>query len=278
MQSVILVKTLKFSVLTRRAPFPVAKDGAVVVTEGYYASRRGQPVVDLGWGDSAVLSNVAAAAANGDEGNSGRSLFYEVRDEVNWQQMLHKGNPVPRLVCMQGTFTSGLVASNLAEPVYRHPADDQPPMQGWSPTVARLRVAAEEALEALTGQRQPPLNHALVQWYRDGEDYISEHADKTLDVARGSAIVNLSLGATRTMVLRGKKEGAAEAGAEATAGARAAAGKARSGTRPTRATQRVDLVDGSLFVLGWETNRFMTHEIRQDRRLAQVWCCWGVRG
>jgi hypothetical protein len=31
----------------------------------------------------------------------------------------------------------------------------------------------------------------------------------------------------------------------------------------------VSLVDGSLFVLGWNTNRHMTHEIRLDRRLEQ---------
>ena len=34
-----------------------------------------------------------------------------------------------------------------------------------------------------------PVNHALLQLYRNSEDYISEHSDKTIDVVRGSNIV-----------------------------------------------------------------------------------------
>jgi alkylated DNA repair dioxygenase AlkB len=49
----------------------------------------------------------------------------------------------------------------------------------------------------------------LIQPYRTGAvraDYISEHSDKTIDVVRVSRIVNLSLGARRTMMLRTKKD------------------------------------------------------------------------
>jgi alkylated DNA repair dioxygenase AlkB len=49
----------------------------------------------------------------------------------------------------------------------------------------------------------------LIQLYRTGADYISEHSDKTIDVVRGSFIVNLSLGARRTMTLRTKKDATA---------------------------------------------------------------------
>ncbi len=41
--------------------------------------------------------------------------------------------------------------------------------------------------------------------YRDGNDAISEHSDKTIDVVKDSKIVNVSLGAQRVMVLRPKK-------------------------------------------------------------------------
>ena len=44
---------------------------------------------------------------------------------------------------------------------------------------------------------QHPVNHVLIQYYRTGNDYISEHSDKTIDVIRGSKIVNVSLGAER---------------------------------------------------------------------------------
>ena len=181
--------------------------------------------------------------------------------------MLHRGSAVPRLVCMQGTFSYGGDYQAAAEPVYRHPADDQPAMRAWTPTVETLRRRVEAAL----GHTQV-LNHALIQYYRGGADYISEHADKTLDVLRGSAIVNLSLGATRVMVLRGKKE--ALPGAPPLAGLPSApspqnspSGKRRGRTAgfvtaPSRPTQRVSLPDGSLFVLGWQTNRDLTHEIR----------------
>lgn len=42
-----------------------------------------------------------------------------------------------------------------------------------------------------------PVNHVLIQYYRTGNDYISEHSDKTIDVVQDSKIVNVSLGAER---------------------------------------------------------------------------------
>ena len=63
-------------------------------------------------------------------------------------------------------------------------------------------VPLRRAVEAEVGH---PINHALIQLYREGNDFISEHADKTLDVVAGSSIVNFSLGASRTMVLAQKR-------------------------------------------------------------------------
>jgi hypothetical protein len=75
--------------------------------------------------------------------------LHDVRDEIAWQTMLHKGGEVwnhaknirtlmpaqvPRLICIQGTIQDGW------EPVYRHPADEQPILVPWTPTVARIRV------------------------------------------------------------------------------------------------------------------------------------------
>ena len=51
-----------------------------------------------------------------------------------------------------------------------------------------------------------PVNHVLIQCYRTGSDYISEHSDKTLDIVRGTSIVNVSVGAQRQMVLRRKRD------------------------------------------------------------------------
>uniref|UniRef100_A0A7S2WK53 Fe2OG dioxygenase domain-containing protein n=1 Tax=Rhizochromulina marina TaxID=1034831 RepID=A0A7S2WK53_9STRA len=191
----------------------------------------------LGSGDSWLKTNVME-----DDG-----LFAKLRDEVQWSEMRHKGGAVPRLVCMQGTYDVDDHGSIVFEPVYRHPADEQPPMHAWTPTVDAIRLRVSETL----GQ---PLNHAIIQWYRGGADFISEHSDKTLDIARGTVITNYSAGATRLLVLRDKK-GLKEQRQAATC------------APPGRNAQRVELPNNSLFVLGWDTNLRMTHEIRQDRRL-----------
>ena len=164
--------------------------------------------------------------------------FTRIRDEVKWQKMYHLSGPVPRLVAVQGEIRPDGVI-----PIYRHPADESPSLQPYTLTVQLIRAAVEQALGH-------PLNHVLIQRYRDGQDRISEHADKTLDIVRGSYIANVSLGAQRTMVLRTKTT------AKDTA-------EADSAGRPT---QRVPMPHESLFILGEHTNRRWLHSIRPDRR------------
>lgn len=94
----------------------------------------------------------------------------------------------------------------------------------------------------------------LIQLYRTGADFISEHSDKTIDVVRGSRIVNLSLGARRTMTLRTKKDVSGnEQGGDDGPGAQ-------------RTTQRVPLPNNSLFVMGLETNARWMHSVHTDKR------------
>eukprot|EP01102_Stenamoeba_stenopodia_P002287 TRINITY_DN1208_c0_g1_i1.p1 TRINITY_DN1208_c0_g1~~TRINITY_DN1208_c0_g1_i1.p1 ORF type:complete len:398 (-),score=107.47 TRINITY_DN1208_c0_g1_i1:1479-2672(-) len=181
---------------------------------------------DLGAGDSFLLLNVLPPHLES-------VAFETLKNEIEWNEMYHKGGAVPRLISIQGTIENG------AEPLYRHPADEQPAMTQWTPFASELRRYVSDVLKQ-------ELNHALIQYYRSGNDYISAHADKTLDVKRGSVIVNLSLGATRVMVLKTKTK------------------------KPNRSTQRVTLPHNSLFVLGWETNRKWTHEIRQDKRMDAI--------
>ena len=160
------------------------------------------------------------------------SAFEKIKDEVVWQKMMHRGGEVPRLIGIQGT-----VEEDGTVPVYRHPADTLPKIHTWSKTVNIVRKEIEKHLGH-------PLNHALIQYYRDGKDFISEHSDKTIDIAHGTKIVNLSLGATRTMILRTKKERKDD----------------------PRYTVRFPLDDNSLFVLGLETNKKYMHSIKQDKR------------
>lgn len=160
----------------------------------------------------------------------GSATYAALEAEVDWQAMLHRGGEVPRRVAIQG-----LIEPDGVQPLYRHPVDEQPPLRPFTPIVDAIR----RACEARVGHR---LNHCLIQLYRDGRDWIGEHADKTLDVARPSNIVNVSLGRTRTMVLRTKRSAAGDA----------------------RATRRVPLPHGSFLVMDLETNREFFHAIRQE--------------
>ncbi|KKK14417.1 hypothetical protein P175DRAFT_0435033 [Aspergillus ochraceoroseus IBT 24754] len=162
------------------------------------------------------------------------NAFERIRDEVAWQKMYHMSGQVPRLVAVQGK-----PSPDGSIPIYRHPADESPPLQPFTQTVDQVRLIVERILDH-------PLNHVLVQLYRDGQDRISDHSDKTLDIVRGSSICNVSLGAQRVMILRAK-------GSENEEG---------SG----RVTQRVPMPHESLFVLGEKTNTRWLHGIKSDKR------------
>ncbi|KAF9700779.1 hypothetical protein EKO04_001580 [Ascochyta lentis] len=169
------------------------------------------------------------------------TIFQQLYSEVRWQKMLHQQGEVPRLVCCQGEFGDG-----GSKPAYRHPADQTLPLLHFSPKVQRVRRAAEKVIGH-------PLNHVLIQLYRSGNDYISEHSDKTLDIAKGSSIVNVSFGAQRTMRLRTKRESKAK-----TAG---------DDEDTQRETQRVAMPHNSMFVLGPKSNEKWLHGIMADKRI-----------
>ncbi|PNP41692.1 hypothetical protein TGAMA5MH_06285 [Trichoderma gamsii] len=176
--------------------------------------------------------------------------FDKLEKEVLWQRMSHQGGEVPRLVAVQGQ-----VDEDGTMPVYRHPADESPPLLSFSPTVQAIKAEIEKHLGH-------PLNHVLIQFYRDGNDYISEHSDKTLDIVKGSYIANVSLGAERTMILRTKR---LERDLSGTAAAAAAAAAAIS-KEEKRKIQRARLPHNSLCRMGLQTNMKWLHAIRRDKR------------
>ncbi|CAG7925127.1 unnamed protein product [Penicillium olsonii] len=183
---------------------------------------------NIGEGDSSIIHDVAIS----DES------FERIKAEVDWQKMYHLSGQVPRLVAVQGQSRP-----DGAIPIYRHPADESPPFKPFTPAVDEVRAAVEKILGH-------PLNHVLIQLYRDGQDRISEHSDKTLDIVRGSFICNVSLGAERVMVLRTKTS----------------ASEPQERKETGRTSQRVPLPHKSLFVLGPKTNMRWLHGIRADKR------------
>ncbi|KAK5112543.1 hypothetical protein LTR85_011235 [Meristemomyces frigidus] len=181
------------------------------------------------------------------------TIFEELKKEVKWQHMHHQTGEVPRLVCCQGDIDS----EDGSRPVYRHPSDHTLPLRPWTPTVAKVRQAAEQCVGR-------PLNHALIQLYRGGADFISEHSDKTLDIVKGSSIVNVSFGAQRTMRLRTKR------GATATSYSPSAVVPGEEATTPAaspgRTTYRVPLPHNSMITMSLPTNAEYLHGINADKR------------
>ena len=175
--------------------------------------------------------------------DAAESIFERIRDEVRWQKMSHQGGDVPRLVAVQGE-----IAEDGSIPIYRHPADESPPLLQFTPVVSLIRKRVEVKLGH-------PVNHVLIQFYRDGNDYISEHSDKTLDIVPKTFIANVSLGAQRTMVFRTKKQQKTEDTAKNT-----------ETVQPRQAT-RAPLPHNSMCRMGLLTNMRWLHAIRQDKRM-----------
>ncbi|KAH8811851.1 hypothetical protein F5884DRAFT_669139 [Xylogone sp. PMI_703] len=169
-------------------------------------------------------------------------IFEKLRDEIRWQKMSHQGGDVPRLVAVQGE-----VAEDGSIPIYRHPADESPPLHAFSPTVRLIKQYVEEKLGH-------SVNHVLIQFYRTGTDYISEHSDKTLDIVPNTFIANVSLGAQRTMTFRTKKPLKIES-------------STGESTPPPRQSYRAPLPHNSLCRMGLVTNMRWLHSIRQDKRM-----------
>ena len=217
---------------------------------------------EIGEGDSRVMHQfIPSPLIDG--------MFERVKQEVQWRTMYHRGGQVPRLVAVEGQ-----VGEDESIPIYRHPSDESPPLSPFCPAVSLIRDEVEKVL-------QHPVNHVLIQRYRDGQDYISEHSDKTLDIVRGSNIVNVSLGAQRAMTLRTKKSAAAsiadtpaeKSGHGSNSVPLVSQLDAGRGTVPpveakssSRQTQRISLSHNSMFVLGQKTNMRWLHGIRQDKR------------
>ena len=118
-----------------------------------------KPGDGIGEGDSSILHEVLTSSLS-------EEAFMLVRKEVDWQTMRHRSGEVPRLVAVQGE-----IDKDRSRPIYRHPADESPPLLAFTPAVSRIR----EEVQKLLGQ---PFNHALIQLYRGGHDNISEHSDK----------------------------------------------------------------------------------------------------
>lgn len=174
--------------------------------------------------DSYLITNVF-------ESDVADEYIKKLTEEVKFGKMMVKGGVVPREICLQITKSNGI-------PIYRHPVDQHPPLYDCTPTIDIIRHELENIADL-------SINHILIQRYNHGKEFISEHADKTLDIKKETNIINMSFGATRTMILRPKKD-------------------TRTGKEGE--TLRIDVPHNSIFILGWNTNKRYLHSIRKDNR------------
>ena len=152
----------------------------------------------------------------------------DIKAEIEFLEMLSHGSPVPRLIAIQAE------KSDCGYPLYRHPADYIPMCKDFTPITMKIKNYIEKKLNC-------NLNHALIQLYRNGDDMIGEHSDKTLDIKHSTIIVNYSIGTTRTMRLRKKDR-----------------------SKQIINIEKVDLTNNSIFVLGPETNKKWLHMIKSN--------------
>lgn len=200
--------------------------------EASLTSTEGEPICE---GDTIIITDLLPSKEEA-------GIFERVKTEVQWQRMSHQGGEVPRLVAVQGE-----IGKDGSIPIYRHPADESPPLLEFSPVITVIRREVEKKLGH-------PVNHCLVQLYRSGTDYISEHSDKTLDIVPDTYIANVSLGAQRTMTFRTKR--VLKDGKQLQT----------DGDNP-RSTCKAALPHNSLCRMGLMTNMRWLHSIRQDKRL-----------
>ncbi|KAI4170309.1 MAG: hypothetical protein LQ343_005062 [Gyalolechia ehrenbergii] len=122
-------------------------------------SRTLGPQDAIGEGDSKIIHSFLTSKLAGE-------AFQQLKTEVKWQTMSNRGGQVPRLVAVQGE-----IAKDGGIPIYRHPADESPPLLPFVPCVEKIRRELERSMKQ-------PFNHVLIQLYRGGHDNISEHSDK----------------------------------------------------------------------------------------------------
>lgn len=121
-------------------------------------------------------------------------------------------------------------------------------------TDPRLPALLRGALDVVRAHTHVPFDSLGLNLYRDHHDSVAPHNDKLEDIVKGQPIALLSLGATRTMVIRRKK--------------------------PPVRQLRLALEAGSLLLMSWETQLHYDHGIPKQPHHAdpRISVAFRVRG
>ncbi|WP_313702931.1 alpha-ketoglutarate-dependent dioxygenase AlkB [Massilia sp.] len=150
-------------------------------------------------------------------------VFRRLRDETPWRQdsivLFGKQHLQPRLTAWYGdaSYTySGLRLEPLP----------------WTPLLAELSAAVETACACR-------FNSVLLNYYRNERDSMGMHSDDEPELGPEPAIASLSLGATRSFILRHKRN---------------------------KCTRKLDLHDGSLLLMSGSLQSNWLHGIHKATR------------
>lgn len=114
----------------------------------------------------------------------------EVLKGLSWRQdtitMYGKTHPLPRMTAWHGV--AGITHSYSGIKMVA---------VEWTPILYKLKLQLEKDLNA-------QFNSVLINYYRDGQDHMSYHADDELELGPAPTIASLSFGETRSFQLKHK--------------------------------------------------------------------------
>jgi alkylated DNA repair dioxygenase AlkB len=106
----------------------------------------------------------------------------------------------------------------------------------WLPLIKTLKLMVEDAMSER-------FNFALVNYYRNGSDYIGEHRDDEKDLVPGSSIASLSFGCERDFVFRHAES------------------RGKTAKRKDIEPIKICLASGSLLMMKEPTNKMWYHSL-----------------
>jgi alkylated DNA repair dioxygenase AlkB len=164
-----------------------------------------------------------------------RTWFDDLRPRVPWKaerrRMYDRDVDVPRLTAHYPLGPS-LPAPRAVEPAAPDTLPPEP-SDGLPPAIA---AAAREVI----ARTAVPFNSVGLNLYRSGQDSVAPHNDHLHILVEGFPIALLSLGATRRMSIRAKP--------------------------PERRGWNLDLEEGSLLVMSYETQLHYTHAVPKTKQ------------
>jgi alkylated DNA repair dioxygenase AlkB len=160
-------------------------------------------------------------------------LLQALINETPWREtelhMYGRRVKMPRLTCWYGE----------PDAVYTYSGIKNEPL----PWTQRL-IALRDKVRRITATT---FNSSLLNFYRDGNDYMSWHSDDEKELGSAPAIASVSLGATRRFDFR----------------------RANAEERSVHTTRSIELTDGSLLLMTGNTQRDWQHGIPKASRIRE---------